>query len=84
MSFFFVDFVLSLSAHLCVGESKATQVSWHLQTKSSHLLQSLHGVVLHLLQSVILSRVIHLLAAKKKKVFFSHVSILCTDCTENH
>ena len=40
--------------YLCVGHAKAPHVCGHLKPKGPHLSQSLHGVVLHLLQCVIL------------------------------
>ena len=46
-----------------VGETEAAQISWHLQAKGTHLFQTLHGVILHLLQGIVLSRVIYLLSS---------------------
>lgn len=48
--------------HLSVREAEAAEVSRNLQTERPHLLQALHGVVLHLLQGVVLGGVVHFLS----------------------
>lgn len=50
-----------LRVYLRVGEAKTTQVRRHLQPEGTHLLQAIHGVILHFLQGIIFGGVVHFL-----------------------
>lgn len=49
------------SSHLGIAEAQTTQLTGYLQTKCPQFLETLQSLLLHLLQGVILGRVIHFL-----------------------